>query len=64
MKVEYLLAWEDKTWTTEVHEVPGAYPWKRMLEARLLLWAQDNLLEKPAYRQAVAVALYCYPFPE
>lgn len=57
MKVEYLIAWEDNTWTTEIHEVKVP----RCSTDAVIKWAHRNLLPMAKYRNAVLFALYSYP---
>lgn len=58
MHAEYLIAWEDRTWTTEIEEVPDTIPRER--EAAVA-WAEENLLTRDRYRGAVMFALYGFP---
>ena len=49
MKVEFLIAWDDQTWNTQVHEVPrGIEP---------VQWANENLAPLTRFRKAVLFAV-------
>lgn len=56
MKVEYLIAWEDGTWTTETFDVPIDTPDNHDAET----WMQDGPALTAAYRKAVYWGVYCY----
>lgn len=56
MKIEYLIAKDDRTWDTAIEEVPESVGTDR--EA-LLKWAEDNLAGQAQYRNVVLFALYC-----
>lgn len=53
--VEYLLAYEDHTWTTEVHHITLAHD---ATEVQILAYAHDNLAGLAAYRKVVLWAVY------
>jgi len=53
-RVEFLLAWEDGTWSTTIEDVDVPDPsdcdlLRRWLES----WAESNLLVLPRYRKVV-----------
>ena len=54
MKVEFLRAWEDQTWDTEVIDVPT------MLQddTTLMDWANTNLAPQTQYRKVVLFTVY------
>lgn len=56
MKIEFLLAWEDRTWTTEIFDVPDSVD--RSCVHDLQFWAQALVGELAAYRAVVLVAVY------
>lgn len=56
MKIEYLIAKDDRTWDTIIEEVPESVGTDR--EA-LVKWAEDNLAGQAQYRKGVLFALYC-----
>lgn len=60
LRVEYLVAWEDGTWTTTTHTVPGTDD----DTDRLTRWANDNLAPLPAYRKSILFAVYAVPAEE
>jgi hypothetical protein len=62
MKVEYLIAWEDGTWTTQIHEIRAASG-RRIPRStdRLVKWAHDNLAGQAQFRRAVLFAVYGFP---
>jgi hypothetical protein len=64
MKVEFLFAWEQGNWTTEVIDVPCGRWKEEHLEAKLYAWARANLMGQVQYRRAVAIVPYCFPFPD
>jgi len=54
-KVEFLLAREDRTWDTAVHEVPEDRCYTLM---DMVNWANENLMTLAQYRDVVLVAVY------
>jgi hypothetical protein len=56
MKIEYLIAKDDRTWDTIIEEVPESVGTDR--EA-LVKWAEDNLAGQSQYRNVVLFAVYC-----
>ncbi len=57
MKVEFLVAQDDGTWTTVIEEVPPdiAFDGDRN---KLMSWAERNLAGQAQYRRAVLFAVY------
>lgn len=67
MRVEYLIAWDDGTWTTEFFTVPEVEvcdPLGEPEEALLTAYAVKNLLPLTKYRKAVMFAVYSFPDEE
>jgi hypothetical protein len=60
MRVEYLVAWEDGTWTTTIVSVP----FSETDTDKLVKWANDNLGTQMAYRKVVLFAVYGVPAQE
>lgn len=54
-QIEYLLAYEDKTWDTQVVEVPESVGQER---EDLVSWAEENLSRQARYRKVITFALY------
>jgi hypothetical protein len=62
MKVEYLIAWEDGTWTTQIHEVRTKSGHSLPRDTDILVkWAHDNLAGQAQFRRAVLFAVYGFP---
>lgn len=66
-QVEFLIAWNDGTWTTEVIEVPTTVKddegvdfdqFSEAVVGDLRSWADENLAPKPRYEGAVLFAAY------
>ena len=53
--VEFLIAWEDGTWTTAIHGGVTGDP---------VDCAQACLNDEPQYRKAILFAPYCDPEPD
>lgn len=60
MKVEYLIAYDDKHWGTVVEEVPL----RTKNREKLVDWAERNLATQDVYRKCVLFALYSIPGDE
>jgi hypothetical protein len=58
MEAEILIAWEDKTWTTEIFTVPKA---KAATPDEAAQYVQNKCIHLTAYRKAVLFAPYCVP---
>ena len=56
MKIEFLIAWSDNTWTTEIHDVPQ----HECNDVDAVAWANDVLAPTAPYGQAVLFAVYNY----
>ena len=54
-KVEFLLAFDDKTWDTEVFEVPEK---QAGTMDDLRVWAEENLVKLPRLSNVVQIAVY------
>lgn len=63
MRVEYLRAWEDGTWDTQIVDVPEAELIKRTEagddDQTLQAWAREHLMPQCQYRRVVLFAVYC-----
>ena len=59
MKVEFLLAHEDGTWTTEFIETPFE-PGSTTNREDLMSWAEENLTRLTKYREIVLFVVYHY----
>jgi hypothetical protein len=66
--IEFLIAWDDRTWTTEIHEVPTEeedpengvdFDQGKGLDEDLVDWALHELAQLDKYRKAVMWAVYC-----
>ena len=69
MNIEFLRAWDDNTWDTEVFEVPrkvvgacteGSPLWR----TRVIDWAERNLHPKTKYRGIVLWAIYGWNYDD
>jgi len=63
--VEFLVAWEDNTWTTETEEIPseiGTLIGTEDFEPAVLAWAHSisGLISRTTYSSAVMFAIYGY----
>ena len=61
VKIEFLVAYADKTWDTAVHEVPRNIFNHGIVDGHdhgLAQWVNDNLMRREAYRQAVQISVY------
>lgn len=62
MRVEYLRAWEDGHWDTEIHEIPEDQLVKCTEagddENTLGIWARAYLMPQTQYRRVVLWAVY------
>ena len=61
VKIEFLVAYADKTWDTVVHEVPRYVFNHGIVDGHdhgLAQWVNDNLMRREAYRQAVQISVY------
>jgi hypothetical protein len=56
MKIEYLIAKDDRTWDTTIEEVPESVGTD---QEALVKWAEDNLAGQAQFRKVVLFALYC-----
>lgn len=56
MQIEFLAAWEDGTWTTELVDVPDSLDRNSYEELRL--WAERELAGQCQYRRVVLFAVY------
>ena len=52
-RVEFLVAWDDGTWTTTIEEVPPTVD-----SGNAVQWADETLAPQAQYRKAVLFALY------
>jgi hypothetical protein len=59
MKVEFLIAYDDRTWDTEVFEVPGLYTWDG--NAGVFDRFVAETLQLARYRKVVGMYLYACP---
>ena len=58
-KVEFLLAYDDNTWTTEVFELPPQFDSCFVDDDQLVRWWQDEHGKRACYRKVVMSAMYC-----
>jgi hypothetical protein len=56
MRIEFLIAKDDRTWDTIIEEVPESVGTD---QEALIKWADDNLAGQAQYRKAVLFVLYC-----
>jgi hypothetical protein len=62
-RIEFLLAHDDGTWTTEIHKVPVNIVGPEPSTDRIAMWFERNKLSEMRYRNVVLVTLYC-TFPD
>jgi hypothetical protein len=60
MRVEFLIAWADGTWTTTIETVLG----DSQETDKLIDWAQKNLAPLAKYHKAILFAVYGVPAQE
>jgi hypothetical protein len=53
-KVEFLVAFDNRTWDTTIEDVPCDVP-----DENLRQWAELTLLSQARYRKAVLITVYC-----
>jgi len=60
VQVEFLKAYDNNTWDTEVFEVPDWLPsdCEDTIKAEVLNWAHENLALQAQYRKVVLWAVY------
>lgn len=67
VKVEFMVAWADHTWTTEVHAIPREAlklggPFDEVTcDAAAVKWANDNLMPLAKYGQVAMFAVSDWP---
>ena len=64
MKVEFLRAWDDNTWDTEIIDLPEFQQCGDTPDAGMVDWANNNLATQAQYRKVVLFAVYAIPDEE
>jgi hypothetical protein len=61
-KIEFLLAWDDGTWTTEIFDVPISL--EESSDDEVNVWWQNEYLYLDKYRHVILAAIYNIPTQE
>ena len=57
MRIEFLLAWEDRTWSTSVEEVPDRFDAPEFCDSEIEYWLEQEMADRDT-TGLVAVKVY------